>query len=81
MLQVRTVNKRMQKFQFPGVKSMLSVPLMYGPSKKEDLSTINMELRTGLTSINILAKGLFFTRKTGIIVFILKRIIVLRCGE
>lgn len=76
------MNKRMQKFQFPGVKSMLSVPLMYAPSKEEDLATINMALKTGLTSINILAKGLFFlTRKTGIIVSILISIIVLRCGE
>jgi len=65
MLQMRTVNKRMQKFQFPSFKSMLSV--MYAPSKKEDLVTINMALKMGLTSINILAKGLFFlTRKTGV---------------
>jgi len=60
---------------------MLSVPLMYGPSKKEDLATINMALKTGLTSINILAEALFFTRKPGIIVSILKSIIILRCGE
>jgi hypothetical protein len=51
-------------------------------SKKEDLAAINKALKMGLTSINILAKGLFFlTRKVGIIVSILKSIIVLRWGK
>jgi len=60
---------------------MLSIPHMSAPSK-EDLATINKALKMGLTSINILAKGLFFlTRKTGIKVSILESIIVLRWGE
>jgi len=60
---MRNVNKKTQKFQFPGVKSMLSIPYMSAPSKEEDLATINKALKMELTSINILAKGLFFSQK------------------